>query len=110
MERCGRRVLGAVQGPVGHAFWACSMGPARSIGRWWGSPHALALGPRRVPGSRIVEGSFMLVEQAIASRRGREAGARFVRDFIRDAGRSGLLARIVDDNRVRGVTIAPMEE
>jgi len=63
-----------------------------------------------MPGSRIVEGRFMLVEQAIASRRGHEAGARFVRDFIRDAGRSGLLARIVDDNRVRGVTIASMEK
>ena len=27
VERCGRRGLCAVQGPVGHAFLACSMGP-----------------------------------------------------------------------------------
>ncbi len=63
-----------------------------------------------MPGSRIVEGRFMLVEQAIASRRGREAGARFVREFVRDAGVSGLLARLLETNRVRGVTVAPMKE
>jgi polar amino acid transport system substrate-binding protein len=61
-----------------------------------------------LPGSRIVEGRFMLVAQAIASRRGCEAGARFVSDFIRDAVASGLLARVVEHNRVRGVTVAPM--
>jgi polar amino acid transport system substrate-binding protein len=62
-----------------------------------------------MPGSRIVEGRFMLVEQAIASRRGHEAGARFVREFVRDAKRSGLLARVLENNQVRGVAIAPME-
>ena len=30
--RCGRRVLCAVQGSVGHAFCACSIDPARSTG------------------------------------------------------------------------------
>ena len=54
VERCGRRDLRAVQGPVGNASSAFSMGPARSIGRFAAGPHAFALGPRRVLGSRIV--------------------------------------------------------
>lgn len=63
-----------------------------------------------MPGSRIVEGRFMLVEQAIASRLGREAGARFVRDFVREATTSGMLAGILEKNHVRGVTVAPMKD
>jgi len=59
-----------------------------------------------MPGSRIVDGRFMLVEQAVASRKGREAGAQFIRDFIEDAKSSGLIARAISNNQVRGVRVA----
>jgi len=63
----------------------------------------------RMPGARIVDGRFMRVEQALATRSGHPAGADFVRNFVHDVLTSGLLARIVEDNGVRGVTIAPAE-
>lgn len=63
----------------------------------------------RMPGARIVEGRFMLVEQALATRAGRPAAADFVRDFVHDIRASGLLARVLESNQVRGVTIASTE-
>ncbi len=63
-----------------------------------------------LPGSRIVDGRFMLVEQAVASPKGRKAGARYLREFIEDAKASGLIARAVADNQVRGVTVAPAKD
>jgi len=61
----------------------------------------------RMPGSRIVDGSFMRVEQAIASPRGRNAGAGYLRAFIGDVIASGFVARSLESNGVRGVTVAP---
>ena len=61
----------------------------------------------RMPGSRIVAGRFMLVEQAIASARGRNAGAQFIRGFTEEVKTSGFIARSLENNGVRGVTVAP---
>jgi polar amino acid transport system substrate-binding protein len=60
-----------------------------------------------MPGSRIVGGRFMLVEQAVATPKGREASAQYIRGFIEDAKASGLIARAIANNQVRGVTVAP---
>lgn len=63
-----------------------------------------------MPGSRVVNGRFMLVEQAVASPKGREAGAQYIREFIEDAKASGLIARTIVNNQVRGVTVAPAKD
>lgn len=60
-----------------------------------------------MPGSRIVDGRFMRVEQAIASPKGRNAGAGYLRAFIGDVIASGFVARSLESNGVRGVTVAP---
>jgi len=70
----------------------------------------LAADAKMMPGSRVVDGRFMLVEQAVASPKGREAGAQFIREFIEDAKASGLIARAVLNNQVRGVTVAPAKD
>ena len=59
-----------------------------------------------MPGSRIVDGRFMLVEQAVASPKGRSAGAQCIREFIESAKTSGFIARALEANGVRGVSIA----
>ena len=61
---------------------------------------------KMMPGSRIVDGRFMLVEQAVASPKGRSAGAQCIREFIEDAKTSGFIARALEANGVRGVSIA----
>ncbi len=60
-----------------------------------------------MPGSRIVDGRFMVVEQAVASPRGRDVGAGCIRAFIEDVIASEFVARSLEQNGVRGVTVAP---
>ncbi len=67
----------------------------------------LVVEAERLPGSRVLEGRFMAIEQTIASRKGRDAGASYLREFIEDVKASGLVARLIENNGVRGVSVAP---
>ncbi len=60
-----------------------------------------------MPGSRVVDGRFMIVEQSIATPRGRAAAARYVRAYLEDAKASGLVAQMLERHHVRGVSVAP---
>ncbi|MBI4204093.1 MAG: ABC transporter substrate-binding protein [Betaproteobacteria bacterium] len=59
------------------------------------------------PGSRILDGRFTAVQQAIGTPKGRAAGARYLREFAEDIKASGLVARAIEKNNVRGLTVAP---
>ena len=59
------------------------------------------------PGYRAVAGRFNAVGHAAAVPVARPAAAAFLREFIEDAKRSGLVARAIDEARVRGVVVAP---
>ena len=61
----------------------------------------------KLPGSRIVEGRFMGVQQSIAVPRGRDAGLAFLRRVVEDAQASGLVARAIERTGARGVSVAP---
>lgn len=61
----------------------------------------------RLPGSRVLDGRFSVVQQASGTPKGREAGARYLADFIEDAKASGLVARLIEKNGIRGVDVAP---
>lgn len=61
----------------------------------------------KLPGSRIVDGRFMAVQQLIAVPRGRDAGLSYLRGFVEDAKASGLVARAIESTGARGVTVAP---
>ena len=63
----------------------------------------------KVSGSRILDGRFTAVQQAIGIPRGREAGAAFLRDFVEEAKSSGLVARLIARHSVRGLSVAPPE-
>jgi polar amino acid transport system substrate-binding protein len=63
----------------------------------------------KVSGSRILDGRFTAVQQAIGIPRGREAGAAFLRDFVEEAKSSGLVARLIERHSVRGLSVAPPE-
>ncbi|MGH9782948.1 MAG: ABC transporter substrate-binding protein [Terriglobia bacterium] len=64
----------------------------------------------KLPGSRIIYGRFTAVQQAIGIPRGRVAGAKYLRDFVEDIKASGLVARTIEKNSVRGLTVAPKAE
>lgn len=61
----------------------------------------------RLPGSRMLEGRFTAVQQAVGTPRGREAGARYLLAFVEDIKASGLVAQTIAKNGVRGVAVAP---
>jgi polar amino acid transport system substrate-binding protein len=62
---------------------------------------------RRVPGVRLLPGRFMVINQAMASQKGREAGARYVRDFVEDVKASGFVAKALAQHNQTGAAVAP---
>ena len=61
----------------------------------------------KLPGSRILEGQITGVQQAVGTKKGREAGAAYLSEFVEEVKRSGLVARTIEKHKVRGVTVAP---
>lgn len=61
----------------------------------------------KLPGARVLDGRFTAVQQAIGTPRGRDASIAFLRDFVEEAKSSGLVARLIERHRVRGLSVAP---
>jgi polar amino acid transport system substrate-binding protein len=59
------------------------------------------------PGARVLDGRFLAVEHAIATPQGRDAGLSYLRDFVEQAKRSGLVQQAIDRTGVQGVQVAP---
>lgn len=66
----------------------------------------LGLAPK-LPGSRLVEGRFMGVQQSIAVPKSKDAGLRYLRAVVEDAKKSGLVARAIERTGAKGVSVAP---
>jgi polar amino acid transport system substrate-binding protein len=62
----------------------------------------------KLPGSRVLDGRFMVIQQALATPKGRDAGARYLREFIEDIKASGLVAQTIEKNGIRGASVAPV--
>ncbi len=61
----------------------------------------------RVPGSRVLEGRFMSVQQAVGTPRDRDpAGRSYLQAFVEDAKASGLVADLIARHGVDGLTVA----
>ncbi len=60
-----------------------------------------------MPGSRILDGHFMTVQQAVGTARPNPAAAAFLRGFVEEAKASGLIARLIEEHGVRGLSVAP---
>lgn len=61
----------------------------------------------RLPGSRVLDGRFTAVQQAIGTPRNRsEATARFLREYVEDVKASGLVGQVIQRHGIRGVTVA----
>ena len=62
----------------------------------------------KLPGSRLLDGKFSAVQQAIGTKPDRKAGAAFLRDFVEEAKASGLVASLIEKHGVTGrLTVAP---
>jgi polar amino acid transport system substrate-binding protein len=72
-----------------------------------GLRQALATVVDKVPGSRMLDGRFFAVQQAVGVPSGRDAGARYLRGFVEEAKASGLVARAIERTGFIGVSVAP---
>ena len=62
---------------------------------------------RRNPDVRVLPGRFMAIEQAMATPRGRSAGARYLTEFINEMKSSGFVAAALEKSGQRDATVAP---
>lgn len=67
----------------------------------------LGLAPK-LPGSRLVDGRFMGVQQSIAVPKGKDAGLAYLKRLVEDAKTSGLVARAIEKTGAKGVSVAPL--
>jgi polar amino acid transport system substrate-binding protein len=63
---------------------------------------------QKLPGSRVLDGRFTAIQQAIGTPQGRERGAKFLREFAEDIKASGIVAQAIERFGVGGVSVAPM--
>ena len=61
----------------------------------------------KLPGARILDGRVTAVQQAIGTPLARQAGAKYLREFVEEAKASGFVARAIEKHGVRGVSVAP---
>ena|SRR5688572_12209244 len=58
------------------------------------------------PDTRVLEGRFSVVQQAVGTPRGHDAAAQYVRDFVEKIKSSGFVAKTIEKNRILGVTVS----
>jgi polar amino acid transport system substrate-binding protein len=59
------------------------------------------------PHLRVIDGRFMVIEQAMGTPRGRPNGARYLREFIEEAKASGFVASALEKSGQRDAAVAP---
>jgi polar amino acid transport system substrate-binding protein len=60
-----------------------------------------------LPGSRVLDGGFMAVQQAVGTPQGRPSARKYLCHVLEEAKASGLIARLIERHGLRGVTVAP---
>jgi polar amino acid transport system substrate-binding protein len=62
----------------------------------------------KLPGSRIIDGQFTAVQQAVGTPKKNAAGFAFLKDFVEEAKRTGLVASLIARHGVEGrLSVAP---
>ena len=63
---------------------------------------------RRIPGLRLLEGRFMVINQAMGTPKGRgESGAKYLREFVEEMKASGFVAQSLERHSIEGASVAP---
>lgn len=62
---------------------------------------------KRLPGLHVLDGRFMVIQQAMATLRGREAGAAYLNTFIEEMKASGIVQQALERDGIQGATVAP---
>lgn len=80
---------------------------AQSVEVAAGVKQQLEADARRLPGVRLLEGRFMVINQAMAAPKGRAAGVRYLAEYIEAMKASGFVANALKRHGIEGAAIAP---
>jgi polar amino acid transport system substrate-binding protein len=72
-----------------------------------GVKQQLELDAKRVAGLRLLPGRFMVINQAMGMRLGREAGAKYLAAFVEEMKASGFVAQALRRHAIEGAAVAP---
>jgi len=67
----------------------------------------LVANAQKLPGSRVLDGRFMAIQQALGTPKGRDVAAKYLHEFIEDVKASGLVAQAIERSGIPGVSVAP---
>jgi polar amino acid transport system substrate-binding protein len=59
------------------------------------------------PDTRVIPGRFMVIEQAMGTPKGREAGVRYLRKFVEEMKSSGFVANALKNSGQHDAAVAP---
>jgi polar amino acid transport system substrate-binding protein len=62
---------------------------------------------KRVPGVHLLDGRFMVINQAMGTPRGRDAGAKYLAAFVEEMKASGFVAESLKRHKIEGAVVAP---
>jgi polar amino acid transport system substrate-binding protein len=82
---------------------------ARGLDVAAGVKQQLEADAKRVGGVRLLDGRFMVIQQAIAAPKGREAGTKYLRAFIEEMKASGFVAEALARHGIEGASVAAAE-
>jgi polar amino acid transport system substrate-binding protein len=68
----------------------------------------LILDQQKHPGSRLLEGRFTAIQQAIGTPINRNLAAAYLRDFVQEIVRMGVVAGLITKHKVQGVSVAAL--
>ena len=69
--------------------------------------HMLSLYSDRLPGSRVLQGRYTVIQHAVATPKGRPAGAEFVKAFVEESKRDGTVRDAITQAGLRRTDMAP---
>jgi polar amino acid transport system substrate-binding protein len=68
--------------------------------------HMLSLYSERLPGSRVLEGRYTVIQHAIANPRGRAAAAQYLRQFVDQSKADGTIRDAIANANLRRASVA----
>ena len=72
--------------------------------------HMLSLYADRLPGSRVLEGRYTVIQHAVATPKGKAAASAYMKTFIEEAKADGMVAEAIRAAGLRRTRVAPPSE
>ena len=63
---------------------------------------------KRIPGLRLLDGRFMVINQAMAIPKNRPVGAAYAKRFVEEMKSSGFVADSLKRHGIEGAAVAPL--